>query len=385
MSELRAFLPEDCEQHRHLMNHAFGGGRVPEPRTEPYTADDAKHHWGIFDGTRLQASLTICPFDVHWRGTTTASLPMGGIAGVATYAHERGQGHVDRLLRQSLIAMREAGQVISSLYPFAWAFYRKFGWDWVGEEYAVRLPLPLLPRHHGGTEPVQGTLEEKKTLLATRYDNHACNYRGAFTSGSHKWGSTLNPRDNKETFVYGCKDGYLTWRYGKHGDVGEFIATTPEAYTALFGVLRNLGVQREFAHVRLPANTPLWLFLIHDDLKIKVAPVLMGRVVDVEAALHQLTTDTPDGAVVLQVSDPHAEWNTGTWRVTAEGGQVTATRTDAAPEVVCDIQAFSQAYWGQPDLVHLRRAGRVTVQSEAGYAQLCRLLPPHPVFLWDDF
>ena len=36
--------------------------------------------------------------------------------------------------------MREAGQFTSGLYPFAYAFYHRHGWDWVGEKRKYTVP-----------------------------------------------------------------------------------------------------------------------------------------------------------------------------------------------------------------------------------------------------
>ncbi len=56
-----------------------------------------------------------------------------------------------------------------------------------------------------------------------------------------------------------------------------------------------------------------------------------------------------------------------------------------APGVVLDIQALTQAYWGQPGLDRLRATGRLSVTDETQYALLSRLLPPRVCYLQDFF
>jgi len=64
---------------------------------------------------------------------------------------------------------------------------------------------------------------------------------------------------------------------------------------------------------------------------------------------------------------------------------VTAVTGQAIPGVSLDIQALSQAYWGQPPLDLIRAAGRLTVTDEAQYQVLSQLLPPSVCYLQDGF
>ena len=51
----------------------------------------------------------------------------------------------------------------------------------------------------------------------------------------------------------------------------------------------------------------------------------------------------------------------------------------------CDIGAWSQLYFGDPDASALRNAGRLSVQDEAGFARLQALCPPALVWTNDGF
>jgi hypothetical protein len=50
-----------------------------------------------------------------------------------------------------------------------------------------------------------------------------------------------------------------------------------------------------------------------------------------------------------------------------------------------DIQAFSQAFWGEPSLSAIRHAGRVEVKEEAAFRHLSAILAPNPVYNLIDF
>lgn len=384
------------------MSHAFGrGGVVTPPAEDAPTPEHLAFTWGAYDGDRLCASLIVVPFQVCWPDPGPEpgdrTLALGGIAGVATWAEARGKGLVDKLLRRSLEAMRDAGQTVSALYPFAFSFYRRYGWDWVGEMQQVTLPLRELPRRlpdGWSVAPLEG--DGVRDALQPAYAATARRYRGAFTSESHKWNDHLSHSDKRTTYAYACRNpageiaGYLLWRYADdgNGDIRLMVSGTPESDAALLTLLRDMGMQCPKGRVTVPEDFPIRSHLCTWEMEVKRNAVFMARVVDIEGAFARLSPfPVPDGAATLEVSDPHAPWNDGLWRIEASDGQVRATRAPAgtAPDLTADIAALSQAFWGMPALPTLRRAGRVTVAGEAGYDWLVRLLPPVPVASWDGF
>lgn len=325
---------------------------------------------------------------------------MGGIAGVATGVEARGRGYVDRLLRDALVRMRDAGQVISALYPFAWAFYRKFGWDWVGEKRSLSLPLREIKSTAEGRFVRDIPSEKAQERLAPVYERFAARYNGVFLSEFHQWTDKLRHNDDRTTFVYTYfpegepePTAYMLWRYdggsSDAGEVREFVANTPDGYRALFGLLHNLGTQCRTARLIAPADAPLWSQMYHWEVTTKVEPVFQARVVDVCAAMARIVppTDSAYSAnVTMTVADEAAPWNNGAFRILVKDGKIQCSPTEVTEaDPTLDIQAFSQAFWGTPSLSTLRHAGRIRITNEAGYDALSRLLPTNPVFTMDFF
>ncbi len=384
------------------MAEAFGRGSWSEPPKE-IKPEVAKTRLGVFDGPRLVACAIINPLTLAW-GDADAS--MGGIGGVACTADQRGRGHVGRLLGESLRAMRDAGQYLSGLYPFSFAFYRRHGWDWVGEQKQYSVPTSELK---AGPEGRRLTMYEGLNALDVIrpvYEQFARRHCGMGLrletapgdTASYWWKRTLDysGNGNRTTYVQvysdpitGQPEGYLTFLYPEDGDtgqVGDFIANTSAAYRGLLSVLHYYGVQVEKVTVSAPMDDPLALHLMHWDLETKIKPLFMGRIVDVPAALTALRPEAGlSGRLILQVADSQCEWNNGTFSVTLEAGHVTVAPTRDTPGVTLDIQTLSQAYWGQPSLDLLRTAERLAVSDESQYALLSRLLPPHICFLRDFF
>ena len=391
--ELRQLMPEDEPAIGKLMAEAFGRGRRPEPDTDaPQAVKPSlpKTRLGVFDGPRLVACAIIDNLTLAWG---EADAPLGGIGGVACTADQRGRGHVGRLLGESLLTMREVGQYLSGLYPFAFSFYRRHGWEWVGEQRQYSLPTSELKAGPEGRCLTAYDGLDALDVVQPVYEQFARRYYGMGLRretapgdiAPHWWHRALEHQGNRTTYVQvyndpatGEAEGYLTFRYPEDSDgagqVGDFCANTPAAYKGLLSVLHYYGVQVEKVTFHAPMDDPLALHLMHWDLETKIKPLFMGRVVDVQAALTALRPSAElAGKLVLQVSDAQCDWNNQTFAITADAGQVTVTPTPNAPGITLDIQTLSQAYWGQPSLDRLRAAERLSVSDES-YA-VCPAVP----------
>jgi len=402
--ELRLLTPEDKPAIGKLMAEAFGRGTRPEPETGTPQADTPtlpRTRLGVFEGPRLVAYTIVEGMQLAWG---EADAPLGGIGAVACTTDQRGRGHVGRLLEEALRTMHETGQYLSGLYPFSFAFYRRYGWDWVGEQKQYSVPTSELKASPEGRYLAAYEGLDALEVVRPVYEKFARRHYGMGLRTEtapgeavpHWWKRALDHRDNRTTYVQmysdpatGEAEGYLTFCYPEDGDtgqIGEFYANTPAAYRGLLSVLHYYGVQVEKVAWSAPMDDPLALYLMHWDLETKLRPLFMGRVVDVGAALTALHPDAGlAGKIVLQVSDAQCDWNNHVFVVMLDAGRVTVTASQDAPGITLDIQTLSQAYWGQPSLDWLQASGRVTVTDEAQYTLLSRLLPPHICFLRDFF
>jgi predicted acetyltransferase len=392
--ELRALTLDDKPACDRLMAEAFAGGSRPtasEPVKELLSTT-----WGSFDNARLVAAATIHDLHLIWG---QSELPMGGVAGVACAAEQRGRGHVAGLLAQSLQGMREAGQCVSGLYPFAYAFYRRHGWDWVGEKRRYTVPTAEIRASPEGKHVRCYDGPEALEIVRPVYETFAHRHRSMMTrtdTDPNFWERVLAHHDNRTTYVQVYHDpetnqaeGYLTFRYPQGGDtghVGEFFANTPAAYRGLLSTLHYYGTQVRQVEFSAPADDALPFHVMHHDLSTKIEPIFMGRIVDVAPALAALSAPFDvSGKIILQVADSQCEWNHRAFAITLESGHVKAAPTLDAPGISLDIQALTQAFWGQPSLDLLRAAGRLSVTNEADYQLLSRLLPPSICYLGDHF
>lgn len=389
--EIRELRPEEQETATYIGRQAFahgnrgGTGWQSDPNCPPLTS------LGVFDDAGMQAKLIIIHYRVHLG--TDVVVPMGGIGGVACLPASRGKGYTGKLLQAALERMRDLQMPLSSLFPFSWEFYRRYGWDWVGWTRQYNIPTRLFkPSPH--TEQVRAATPSDRSQIEACYTTYAQRFRGMLERDEKRWNDKLKDRDDKYTFTFvyennGIVEGYLSYRGGSDEEtwLSEFIALNPNARLALFGLLRRHDMQTEKFAWRAPDNDPLFHQLCHDDINIKLFPTTQGRVIDVAAAFAAWKPDADvRGSVRISVTDEHAPWNQGIWHIEFENGQTDIRKTDREAQVTLSIQALSQAYYGTPTLDEIReQAHQIEVHDESGYEALRDLLTGPPMWTYDSF
>jgi predicted acetyltransferase len=163
----------------------------------------------------------------------------------------------------------------------------------------------------------------------------------------------------------GQPSGYALYRVNQHFESGrtsghvlvvEAVGATVEATRELWRFLLDIDWVEHVKAMLLPLDHPLLFLLARPrEMRFRVHDGLWVRLVDLAAALaaRQLGGGEP---VVLEVADGFCAWNAGRWRVTPSG----AERTDAAPDLACDVTALGSVYLGGFTFLQLQRAGRVS-------------------------
>ena len=387
--EIREVQPDEREDAFYLGSQAFLQGsrdmsRINHPDRLPRST------YGVWDENGLQAMVGVIEYRVHLGPGVI--VPMGGVAAVACLPASRGKGYAGKCLKYALERMRDSGQVVSTLFPFSFDYYERLGWAWVGATRSYEVPtriLALAPE----TEDVRAATEADRPAIHDAYTRYAGRYRGAIAREEKLWNSLLNSSEQQYRYTYlyeqdGQVEGYLTYIGGKREEtkIREFVSLTPRARRALLGLLRRHEMQIEKFAWEAPSNDLLWSALMHWNLKTKLEPTAMSRIVDVPGALAAWKpAPGATGSVVFDVRDEYAPWNQGVWRAEFSDGRVAVARTSTPAQVSLDIQSLSQAYFGTPTLATVRAAEKITVHDEAGYLALADLLNGPPMWMNDHF
>lgn len=391
-AQVYTLSPEEREEGLRIRSFAFerGGRNLDYWRRFMDALPPRSIDIGIREPAGLQAVLGVIDYDCYFGPNSI--LSMGGIAAVATLPASRGKGYAGVLLDSALERMRDAGQVISMLGPFSFEFYQRYGWDWVGVARQYSLPARLL-KGSVETEKVREATSGDDSSIRDCYARHAKQYRSSLVRTDFQWDDLLadTPNEFTATVVYedsGRIDGYLTYRGGSREKLGirEFVALTPNAQLGLLGLLRRLDMSFGRFEWKAPVDDKLWSRFFHWEVETKLTPVFMGRVVDLKGALEAWQPVEPQSsACAISVSDQHAPWNQGTWRIVCEGTKIAVERATEEAQMSLDIRAFSQAFFGSPTLPDLRAAGLVEVRDESAFQALSRLLAGPPTWMNDFF
>ena len=294
----------------YLSAQAFRGGRRDDQFAERRLNDKNRPRstmFGVYDNAGLQAKVVVIPYKQVFGSQFIAS--MGGIGGVACLPASRGKGYAGACLRHALGYMRESGMYLSALYPFAWEFYRRLGWEWIGAQRTYTVPTRIM-----STSP-----ETENVRQATECgspgdcDNLFCIYGALSRHGAadeRMWNSLLDDEAESYTFTYLYEspdgpEGYLTFQGDKKDSthLNEHIVLTSRAQRALIGLMKRHEMQTSAFQWSAPDDDPLWSNLYHNDLVTRVDPVVQARIVDIVQAFSALKpSQWLSGGVVLQHS-----------------------------------------------------------------------------------
>lgn len=319
-----------------LSNYAFSSSpKVPDKeKDERYLQQrsDDKIFFSYLDDEPV-AKVAITPMTMNVRGSV---MPMGGICGVASMPVARRGGHIRALMSHSIEQMHADGMAVSALYPFKASYYEMFGyagWQvpmWARINPAGLAPYIKLPKHgkiqhrlstdakedlYTFQQAAQQRFHGMSTLGRARFDNGVADYPTWFMSvheGDEITGGIVFKIDLKKEVMEAHSVYWLTMNAKLH--ILDFMG-------------RHVDQVKQIRMPILENEQPnLW---ITDDGHISLlsaedyswgAP--MARIVTL-SGLNGIPAG--DGEATISVTDPQAPWNTGTWTLRSNGGELHIT------------------------------------------------------------
>ncbi len=389
LREIRTLRPEDVGEQLALDQFAFQFELSPSDLEEARRNTNPDEVVACYIDGRLAAKLELLPMTTYIGGKRVA---MGGIAGVATWPEYRRGGIVADLLRHSLRLMREQGLTLSHLTPFAFSFYRRYGWEHCidRKQYTVeRSDWPVL-------DPTQGSIRrtDDYALVAPVYEQFAMRYNGTLSRSEMWWKRRVaRSKPGIMAVYYDETDtpmGYVIYRV-KSGDmtIHEFVHLSEDARRGLWNFIRNHDSMASKVTFVAPVDDILPFLLANPRIKQEILPYFMVRIVDVAAFLRQYSFATASQRLELAVTveDPNAPWNERTFIVQPEAnGALVSVETEAAAvlNVSCDIQTLTAMLMGYRRPTELSGIGRLLGSSEA-VAAWETAVPYRTTFLYDFF
>lgn len=137
MTEIRPLREGEVEAFLELLCDVFG---LDFDRAQPLFFEDPmfdlRRKWALFEGAEMVSILTTTPLEFGWGRAY-------GVAGVATRADRRGEGHAGKLLERVHKEAHRAGEGHAMLFARDLNLYEKHGFEPL--DRVVRAPLATLP------------------------------------------------------------------------------------------------------------------------------------------------------------------------------------------------------------------------------------------------
>jgi predicted acetyltransferase len=377
--DLRTCTPDDLPALAELITGAFLGDVEAEMLDVYNKVYEPERIHVITDAGRMVATGGIYTRDLTVPG---AAIPVAHVTGVAVASTHRRRGLLTGIMNAQLAAVRERGdEPVAALWASEGAIYGRFGYG--AAAWRVEYTIPVRETNLPGETPpgrLRSAVPADSIAVLTDVYERVRVTRPGLSGRPDRWWERLtadpkarrNGMSSWRAVIYevdGRVDGYATWRAkGGWGDtspigevqVGEVVATTVDAYAALWRFLLNIDLVRTVRYSFAAVDEPL-PHLVTNPTGIGglVGPSLWVRVVDVPAALAARKYAVPVD-VVLEVSDAMFAENAGRWHLVGDGSSAKCVATDADPQLSLDIQTLGAAYLGGTSLQALSDAGRVT-------------------------
>lgn len=388
--EVRLLRQDEKFDARMISALAFHG-RVEDPEKERADSEkDTAEDWGAFgaDG-RLAAHIIRNRYEYRLDGQWVKG---SGIGAVSTLPEYRGRGAIRAIFGELLSRAYREGEVLSSLYPFNHAFYRKFGYETVcwQDRYAFSPSVLREYSFRGEAEPLRKG--DSAAECAALYDLFARGFnlsvRRDGARAPEEFGEGW-PKDRR--FFYLLREGgkpvaYLAFRDVRR-DSGAVLAVRDYAwdggrgFRALLGFLARFSADYGSVEMTLPSAVRLPC-VIHApdayDIRREGGCGFMVRAVSARLALEKMAKPA-DCDFTVRVTDPLIPENCGVWRVTGDG----AVPSDSAADLEVSVQAFSQLVCGAVSLREalLREDARMNGNEET----LERVFRPKPILVTEAF
>lgn len=358
------------------------------------TTDDAgrRASWG-------QAFLTTA-FINH------AEISALRVGGVGTAPEYRRMGLVREFFVRVFDFARETGAPISLLHPFSFSYYRKFGYERVGDHRVLEFPMQALDfvPYFRDMIPCED-LAQRADL--SRIHNEFAASRNLMSPRSDHYSYPFDRKGQKTCIWYDENKrpaAYLIYEIEHHFEVnrmaGDCLHIHEMCYTGKEGLQRLLGYIRMFEgqmdkvkihNCAMAPEVELTLrHYVHTD--VTVIPDLMARVHDVAALLTAVRYPEKPGRFTVRVTEPEKTAHSpalthGAWQVEYEAGQAQVTRlsSDAVCDLVCDVPAFTQLVMGYQSFgaQTARYLHHVTLNSEC--EDFFRAFPNRPCGIFEHF
>ena len=380
------------EINAHAFHEAFEDGEtdanelIQKLIADPYDREDMNwsQRWGVFsdDDKTMYSTLLAIPHKVNFDGNT---VPMLGIAAVATLPAYRGMGYTGTCMKKVLNDQYVKGVPLSYLHPFSTVFYRRFGYALACENNQYSISLDTIPKleisgtfhllEHGTN--YQNDIEKVYDAWYRRY-----NLMTRDEDIDYLWVRRASPFvNNVYSYLYRTRAGepaaYFTY-YLKKVEQANVLCCTRFFFTCLEGLeavlffLKKERARFHEAEFTLPVDIDLsgilseWRFG-----KVKCIREQNGmvRVIDAEKIL-RMAKMKGDGSLRIAIEDSIISQNNACFDVSFQNGTTTDVhRCNDKADITLNIRDFSALISGRYSADAIEYLPNVNISCDIEKAQ----------------
>ncbi|MTD56841.1 GNAT family N-acetyltransferase [Amycolatopsis pithecellobii] len=330
--------------------------------------------FGAFDTELIGSARS---FDAELTVPGGKRVPLGAVTGVGVRADRTRRGVLSRIMHAQLTDFAARGVPLAGLYATEGSIYGRFGYGvaTVTQDFQVDRRRALLrPEVPASGEVELLRMPDAVERLAALYARLPLTRPGLMTRPPYWWARFERHahRDDDRPLAIihngpGGPDGLAIYNVRRNGwrdpstlDVWDLHVATPDAYTGLWRYFLSVDLVDTIEAGDRPRDEPLPLLFTD----MRAARITRGgddlwlRLVDVPAALAAREYDGEP--VVLEVTDPLLEANSGRYRV-GPGG---VTRTELPARLRLGADALAMLYLGTWQASALVAAGRIQAADE---------------------
>ena len=389
--EVRRLKPEEHFEANLISTVAFHMKMEDPEKNREESLKSRDEDWGAFsDDGKIMARIINNHYESRLDGQRVRN---GGIGAVSTLPEYRNTGAVKAIFEELIPEARRNGEIISTLYPFNHAFYRKFGYETVRwrDQYEFA-PAVLKGYRFSGTAELwkPGDPVGEYTALYNRFADgfNLAMYRDDEMMLKHIKGEYYKDRK----FCYLLRENGKTVAYLIFQDVRNDPAAIltvqdlawdgREGFLAILGFLARFTADYGTIRMFLPACLQL-LSVIQTPMAYEIQQTAtqgyMIRAVNVKRLLEIIKKPDDSRFVIRVEGDAQIPENNGTWAVS--GGS--AELTDEAPDLTVSVQALGQMAAGAVDLAEALYRPDVAVAGNR--AVLEKVFVRKPILVEDHF
>lgn len=297
-------------------------------------------------------------------------VKMGGVGYVASYPENRGQGDINRLMKEIMLELHDQNYAISNLAPFSETFYRRYGYENAIYEKMYQIQPAYLRFFKAVQEGkvVRGRWSDSslKNAVIKLYQAklNQDDQRNTVVRAEWWWDRLDTYYPGRSICVYFDKkqqpQGYMFYRIVERNfRVEEMYYQTPQAAKALLSIIASHSSSDLKYYVKIPEESLLEEFFPEQEgITVKILPYMMTRIINIKQVLEASPLVNNKKLTIEVTNDDIIAENNGVWLIdNANEPRVREVETD--PDYTASLTNWTKVLLGHLTLKQAVQLGFV--------------------------